>query len=79
MTNFDQLLTLILSIQIWGIAKLIVSLALLLYIIFALIIVRQVGLMAKTLIVPIDLLIKIVAWIHLSLAILVFLLALIVL
>ncbi len=76
---FEQTLESLLSIQVWDIAKLFVSLIFFLYIVFALIIVKQVGLMAKTLIVPIDLPIKFVAWIHLGLAILTFLLVLIIL
>ena len=76
---FEQTLESFLSIQVWDIAKLFVSFTFLLYVIFALIIVRQVNLMAKTLIVPIDLPIKFIAWIHLGLAIFAFLLVLIIL
>lgn len=79
MSPFEQLLHFILTIQVWDIAKLLVSFALLLYIIFAFVVVRQVDLMARTLVVPIDLPIKIVAWIHLGLAIFVLLLALVML
>lgn len=79
MSPFEQLLHFILTIQVWDIAKLLVSFALLLYIIFAFIVIRQVDLMARTLVVPIDLPIKIVAWIHLGLAIFVLLLALVML
>jgi len=77
MTPFEQVLNFIFKIQVWDIAKLIVSLIFLLYIVFALIVVRQVNLMAKTLVVPIDLPIKTVAWFHLGLAIFAFLLALV--
>lgn len=75
----DRLFDFIFSIQIWDVAKLVASLTLLLYVIFAWIVVRQVNLMARTLIVPIDLPIKMVAWIHLGLAIFLFLLALVIL
>ena len=77
--SFEEILESLLSIQVWDIAKLFISFVFLLYIIFALIIVRQVNLMDKTLIVPIDLPIKLVAWIHLGLAIFTFLLVLIIL
>ena len=76
---FEQVLESLLSVQVWDIAKLFISFALLLYVVFALIVVRQVNLMAKTLIVPIDLPIKFVAWIHFGLAIFTFLLVLIIL
>lgn len=79
MNNFEQVLDFIFSVQVWGIAKLFVCLALLLYIVFSLIVVRQVDLMAKTLMVPIALPIKTVTIFHLGLAIFVFLLALVML
>lgn len=79
MAPFEQLLHFILTIQIWDIAKLVVFFVLLLYIVFAFIVVRQVGLMARTLVVPIDLPIKTIAWLHLGLAIFAFLLALVML
>ena len=77
--NFEQILEFLLSIQIRNVVKLIASLTILLYIVFAWIVVRQVNLMAKTLMVPIDLPIKIVAWLHLGLSIFVFLISLVIL
>lgn len=79
MTSFDQVLDFIFTIQVWDVAKLVVSFILLLYIVFAFIVLRQVGLMASTLVVPIDLPIKTIAWLHLGLAIFAFLLALVML
>lgn len=79
MTSFDQVLDFIFTIQVWDIAKLVVSFVLFLYIVFAFIVIRQVSLMARTLVVPIDLPIKIIAWLHLGLAIFAFLLALVML
>jgi len=79
MNSPEKILNFILGIQIWDIAKLVISFTLFLYVIFAYIVVRQVGLMASTLVVPIDLPIKFVAWVHLGLAIFAFLLALMIL
>ena len=79
MSNFDRFLELITAIQIWDIARLIVVFVLFLYTLFALIVLKQVNLMSKTLIVPIDSAIKIIVRFHLYLAALIFLLALIIL
>lgn len=79
MSPFEQVLHFILAIQVWDVAKLFVSFILLLYIVFAFIVLRQIGLMASTLVVPIDLPIKTIAWLHLGLAIFAFLLALVML
>lgn len=49
------------------------------YLAFAVIVVRQVGLMTRTLNGMLDLPIKLVAWVHLGIAVIVFLLALLVL
>lgn len=79
MSPFEQILTHIVSFQFSGLAKLVVSFAFFLYLLFALVIVRQVHLMSRTLIVPIDFPIKLLAWIHFGLAIFSFLLALMIL
>lgn len=79
MNHFEQVLDFILTIQIWSLVKVFVGGALLLYVVFAFIVVRQVNLMAETLNVPIALPIKTVAWLHLGLAIFTLLFALIIL
>jgi len=79
MTPFEQVLEFILTLQVWDVAKVFVCFTFLLYVIFAFVVLRQVNLMARTLAVPIDLSIKTAAWLHLGLAIVAFLLALMVL
>ena len=73
--QIDQILKSIFSIQVWDVAKLFVCFVLLLYIIFSYVVFRQADLMAKTLVVPIYLPIKIIALVHLFLAIFAFVLA----
>lgn len=50
-----------------------------LYIVFAFMVVRQVQLMTQTITIPFDPILRLIAWVHLFLAIGVFLLALIIL
>ena len=83
MTPFDNFIHLLANsataFSIWWIVKLLFLLALLIYIAFAIIIIRQIGLMSKTLHTEFAIPIKLVAWIHLAAAILTFLLALLIL
>jgi hypothetical protein len=83
MTPFDNFLHLLASsaavFSIWWIIKLLFLLALLIYLAFAAIIIRQIDLMSKTLHTEFAIPIKLVAWIHLVVAILTFFLALIIL
>lgn len=67
------------GISILLIGKIFALIGLTIYIIFALVVVRQVNLMVTTLEVGLEALIKLVAWAHLIFAIFVFLTALIVL
>ena len=67
------------GISIWAIAKIFALIALGLYIIFSLVVIKQVGLMTKTLEVGFESLIKLVAWVHLIFAIFVFLTAFVIL
>lgn len=80
MTPFDSLLqflaNIIPSLTIWSLIKIMFLIMLFLYIAFALIITRQVGLMSKTLDGEFASPVKVVAWIHLLAAVGVFLLAL---
>lgn len=64
------------DISVLGIAKAFVLFALGLYIIFALVITRQVGLMTRTIEVGMEFLIKLIAWAHFVFAVFVFLTAL---
>jgi hypothetical protein len=79
MTPIERILDFILNFRFMGFYKIVFSLAFLVYILFALVVVRQVNLMVKTLIVPVDLYIKVIVWLHLGLAIFAFILALIIL
>ena len=74
----DTFTDLILSIQIWSIAKLMVVVFLGVYIGFAFVVVKQVGLMTETL-HALEGVLKAVATLHLVLAILVFLMAILIL
>lgn len=74
-TPFERWLELFLTIHIWDVAKLLVIFGLLLYIGFAIVVIRQVNLMSQTLNGAFDLSIKTAAWIHFLLAVAVFLLA----
>jgi len=67
------------KISIWGVAKVLILIALAIYLIFAVVIVRQVYAMTKVVSGELDLAIKIAAWIHLVLTLLVVFLAVVIL
>lgn len=77
--TFDKILNFLINIQIWTISKAIVCFALFLYIIFAVVVVRQVRLMTEAIDFSLDWFLKMVAMIHLLGAIFVLLLAVIIL
>lgn len=78
--NFIQILTtIIVNFKVWWLMKLFFIVGLGLYLAFAFIIIRQVGLMSKTLNGEFAQSIKIISWFHFLLAVGVFFLALIVL
>lgn len=77
--TFDKILNFLISIQIWTISKAIVCFALFLYIIFAVVVVRQVRLMTEAIDFSLDWFLKMVAMIHLLGAIFILLLAIIIL
>lgn len=77
--TFEQFLSIMSKISVWSVLKIFVLLALLLYLIFAWMVIRQVVLMSKTLDGMINLPIKFVARLQLVLAIVVFLAALVIL
>ena len=76
MTSFLALLT---GISIWQIAKALILIALLIYAIFALVVVRQVYAMTKVVSGELDQALKIIVWIHFIITLLVIGLALVVL
>ena len=69
----------VVGIDIWFIAKGLFLVMLLIYVVFAIVVVRQVGLMTKTLEVGFEIPIKLLAWGHLFFAIGTFVLALLIL
>jgi len=58
---------------VWGVAKLIILVGLLFYLVFAVVVIRQVQLMTKTVAGELDRTIRIVSWIHFALSVGVFL------
>ena len=64
------------GISVLGVAKIFVLFALGLYIIFALVVIKQVSLMTKTVEVGLEGFIKLIAWAHLIFAVVVFFIAL---
>lgn len=75
----DNLFRFLFGVDPWGILKVPVLFALLLYVVFAVVVVKQVHMMTETLCDQLELPLKIVAAIHLAGAIFVFVLALIIL
>jgi len=78
-TPFDQLISFLLSVNVWSVAKLLVLSGLLLYLVFAFVIIRQVNLMSQALAGTFALPLKTIAWAHFLLAMAVFLLGLVLL
>lgn len=64
---------------IWDIAKLFVLFGLLLYLVFAVVVIREVKLMTRTVTGRLDSVVRVVAWVHFALSVGIFLVALIVL
>ena len=79
MTPIEEVLNYILTIQVWSVVKLAVLITLGLYLIFGLMIIREVDLMNKTIIGVFNLPIKIIAWLHFLFALFIFILAIIIL
>ncbi|MEK7525955.1 MAG: DUF5657 family protein [Patescibacteria group bacterium] len=65
--------------DIWAIVKILFLFAIAIYVVFAIVVVRQVGLMTKTLEVGFEIPIKFIAWLHLLFALGTFVLALLIL
>lgn len=74
-TPLDKLIAFLLSVNIWSVAKLFVLFGLLLYLAFAVVVIRQVNLMIHALDGILNLPVKTIAWVHFLLALAVFLLA----
>jgi hypothetical protein len=81
MTPFEQFIQSLASASFdpWILVKFLFLVALLIYIAFAVVVVRQVGLMSRTLDGAFNLPLKLIAWLHLGVAIGVWVLALVIL
>lgn len=84
MNNFDKFLSFLIEkvfpqLTFWGIVKVFVIIIFFLYLGFALVLVRQVGLMSKTLDGEFKKVLKLVSWIHLLAAVLVLLICFLIL
>jgi len=67
------------NLSIWWVIKVLFIIGLFLYLAFAVIVIRQVGLMSKTLNGEFSILLKFIAWVHLIISFGVFLLAIFIL
>jgi hypothetical protein len=75
----DNLIRGLTMASLWGVVKVMFLVGLGIYLVFALVMIRQVQLMANTLNGTLNLPLKLVAWVHLGIAIGVFLMGLVVL
>lgn len=81
MTPFEKLIQFLLTLTFspWIFLKLLFLIGLLVYLAFAIIVVRQVNLMIRTLNTGFEISLRLISWVHLIVAIGVFLLALVIL
>jgi len=81
MTPFDRFALFLASLtfSLWFFIKLLFLIGLLIYLAFAVIVVRQVSLMTRALNVELETSLKLISWVHLVVAIGVFLLAVVIL
>jgi len=77
MTPIENILFYLININIWLVAKIFILFALILYLIFSFMVIKEVDLMNKTLTGVFNLPLKIVAWLHFIFTLLVFTVALI--
>jgi len=79
MTPIEKFLQSLLTLDVWGVVKVSILFGLGLYLVFAVVVIRQVQLMSKALNGSLDLPLRLIALIHLGMVIAVFLFALVVL
>ena len=79
MSGFDRLLLVLPGMSVWLVAKGLMVIALILYLVFAVVVIRQVQLMSRTLNGALELPLKLLSYIHLGLAVLVMLMAVVLL
>ena len=75
----DSVIDLVIGLSIWSVAKGLVILALLIYLVFAFVVVRQVALMVKVVSGEPNWIIRVISWVHFFFALLVIVLALLIL
>lgn len=79
MTPIEQLLQSLITLDVWVVVKWLLVLALGLYGVFAVVVVRQVQLMSRTLNGALELPLKLLAWLHMGVAVMVLLMAVVIL
>ena len=77
--NGDQIIDWILNISVWGVAKILILFAMLIYLIFAIVVIRQVKAMTKVISEKLNPFLRIISWFHLLLTILIILLSIVIL
>lgn len=75
----DNFIKAILNISIWAVAKILILFALAIYLIFAVVVIRQVNAMTKVISGQLNMPLKILSWLHLLFTILVILVCIVVL
>ncbi|OGD53449.1 hypothetical protein A3J78_00180 [Candidatus Beckwithbacteria bacterium RBG_13_35_6] len=79
MIPIEELLNKLLNVEIWSVVKVLFLLALGLYLLFALMIIKEVDLMSKTIKGVFNLPLKLIAFLHFCLSVAVFILAFVIL
>lgn len=75
----DNWIDIIMNISVWSVAKILILIALIIYLIFAIVVIRQVNTMTKVVSGQLNIPLKILSWVHLLLTLLVIILSIVVL
>jgi hypothetical protein len=75
----DNWLDMIMNISVWSVAKAIILLALVIYLIFAIVVIRQVNAMTKVVSGQLNVPLKLLSWAHLIFTLLVIVLSIVIL
>lgn len=75
----DNFINILLNISVWGVAKIIVIIALLIYLIFAFVMIKQVSLMTRVVSAEWDFTIRVVTWVHFFFALFIMILSIVIL
>lgn len=68
MTPFDSFLHWVLTIQVWDVVKAFILVGITLYLVFAVVMIRQVALMRETITAENEWWVTVLAWLHLAIA-----------